>query len=74
MTKAVTEETLIGAKQDDKEIIHEGEIYRVYILMSLPLGKANQRLMDKIKADQNLLPQLRATQAFSELEKELEKK
>ena len=73
VTKAVTQETLIGAKQDDKEIIPEGEIYRVYILMSLPLGKANQRLMDKIKADQNLLTQLRATQAFSELEKELEK-
>lgn len=71
-TKSVTNETLIGAKQDDQEIIPEGEIYRVYTLMSLPLGKANQRLLDKIKADQNLLTQLRATQAFGELEKELE--
>ena len=70
-TKAVADETLIGSKEDQREIMSEDQIYRVYVLMSLPLGKVNERLMKKIKSDQNLLTRFRATQAYEDLEKEL---
>lgn len=70
-TKTVTDETLVGTKTDKQEILPEQGIYRVYILMSLPIGKANQALMDKIKGDQTLYTRFRSTQAFEELDKEL---
>jgi hypothetical protein len=70
--KAVSQETLVGSKVEKKEILPEKQIYRAYVLMSLPLGEANQRLMQKIKADQNLYTKLRATEAYKELDRELE--
>ena len=71
-TKVVTKQTLIGARIDKKQLTPEKGIYRAYVLMSLPIGRANQLLMDKIKANQNLYTRFRATQAFEELNKELE--
>lgn len=70
-TKTVTDETLVGTTAEKQEILPEQGIYRVYILMSLPIGKANQALMDKIRGDQTLYTRFRSTQAFEELEKEL---
>ena len=70
-TKTVTEETLVGSKADKQEIVPEQGIYRVYVLMSLPLGKTNRVLMDKIKSDEALYTKFRSTQAFEELDKEL---
>ena len=70
-TKAVTNQALVGARMDKKKFMAEKEIYRAYVLMSLPIGQANQLLMDKIKANQELYTRFRATQAFEELDKEL---
>ena len=71
-TKAVTEESLVGATVDRQELVAEKRLYRAYVLMSLPIGAANQLLMDKIQANQNLHTRLRATQAFDDLNRELE--
>lgn len=71
-TKAVTDETLVGATVDRQELVAEKRLYRAYVLMSLPIGAANQLLMDKIRANQNLHTRLRATQAFGDLDRELE--
>ena len=70
-TKTVTSETLVGTKVDQQQILPEKEIYRVYVLMSLPIGKANEMLMEKLKADQALYTRFRSTQAFEELDKEI---
>lgn len=70
-TKTVTSETLVGTKVDQQQILPEKDIYRVYVLMSLPIGKANQMLMEKLKADQALYTRFRSTQAFEELDKEV---
>ncbi|MBI2501929.1 MAG: LPP20 family lipoprotein [Candidatus Latescibacteria bacterium] len=70
-TKAVASETLVGSKVDQQQILPEKDIYRVYVLMSLPIGKANQMLMEKLKADQALYTRFRSTQAFEELDKEI---
>ena len=71
-TKVVTKQTLTGARTDQKKLVPEKGIYRAYVLMSLPVGAANKALMDKIKANQNLYTRFRSTQAFDELNKELE--
>ena len=71
--KLVTKQTLTGARVDKKEILNENGIYRAYVLMSLPLGAANQALMDQIKANQRLYTEFKASQAFQELDAELEK-
>lgn len=70
-TKAVTQQTLNGSKIDKKDVQTESGIYRAYVLMSLPIGTANQMLMEKIKANQNLYTRFRSTKAFEELDKEL---
>lgn len=70
-TKAVTQQTLEGARVDQQQVVPEKEVYRAYVLMSLPLGQANQLLMAKVKANQELYTRFRATQAFGELDKEL---
>ena len=71
-TKVVTDQTLNGARLDRQEILPERGIYRAYVLMSLPIGAANQLLLDKLKANQSLYTRFRATQAFDDLNKELE--
>lgn len=70
-TKVVTKQTLVGARVKEQKILPESGIYRAYVLMTLPLGEANQLLMDKIKANQEMYTRFRATQAFEELDKEL---
>ena len=39
--------------------------------MSIPIGKANRQLMEKIKASDTLNTRLRSTEVFKELEKEI---
>ena len=39
----------------------------------MPIGEANEQLMNKIKANQNLYTRFRATQAYKELDDEIEK-
>ena len=71
VTKVVTSQTLNGVRVDQQKLVPEKGIYRAYVLMSLPIGEANQLLMDKIKANQQLYTRFRATQAFEELDQEL---
>ena len=71
-TKIVTSQTLNGAKVEQQQLRPEEGIYRAYVLMSLPIGSANQALMEKIRANEALHTRFRATQAFEELNHELE--
>ena len=48
-----------------------GTTYRVFVLMQGP--SANKVLMDKVKADANLMARFRASQAFKDLDDELKK-
>ena len=71
-TKAVTDQVLSGSRVENKLPVIEGDVWRAYVLMSLPIGPANQLLMDRIKANEKVYTQFRATKAFEELDKELE--
>ena len=71
-TKAVTDQVLSGSRVEKKHPVIEGDVWRAYVLMSLPIGAANQLLMERIKANEKVYTQFRATKAFEELEQELE--
>ncbi|MBI2502539.1 MAG: LPP20 family lipoprotein [Candidatus Latescibacteria bacterium] len=71
-TKVATKQTLVGARAKEQKILPEKGIYRAYVLMSLPLGEANQVLMNQVKANEELYTRFRATQAFEELDKEMQ--
>jgi hypothetical protein len=71
-TKIVTDKVLNGARVDQRKLSEEKGIHRAYVLMSLPVGAANQILMDQLKANQNLYTRFQASQAFEELQQELE--
>jgi hypothetical protein len=72
-SKTVADEMLRGSHIEKKEIQPEKEVYRAYVLMRLPLGKANKMLLDEIKKNNALYSKFRATQAYEELDKEIGK-
>ncbi len=69
--KSVVSEVMNGTRVKNQKIAVENGLYRAYILMEYPIGKANQLLMEKMKSNQNLYTRFRATQAFEELDKEM---
>ena len=71
-TKTVTNQIIVGSSTEKKELVPEKGIYRAYVLMSLPIGPANELLMEKIKDNENLYTQFRSSKAFDELSKEIE--
>jgi hypothetical protein len=71
-TKVVVQQTLNGARGDQERLVKESGLFRAYVLMSLPVGAANQALMERVKANQALYTRFRATQAFDDLNKELD--
>ena len=72
-TKSVTDQVLSGSRVEKKHPVIEGDIWRAYVLMSLPIGPANKLLMEKIKANEKVYTQFRATKAFEELQEELDR-
>jgi hypothetical protein len=73
VSKAVVSESLNGCKAKKQEVFKEGILYRTYVLMEMPIGMANQALLSKIKAQNEMYTRFRASQAFDELEQEVEK-
>ena len=71
-TRAVSDEMLVGAYVDKKQFIAEDGIYRAYLRMVLPLGSANRLLLEKTRANEELHTRLRSSEAFAELERQLE--
>ena len=72
VTKSVVSETLVGCKARNQKILTEGTGYRAYVLMELPIGAANEALLAKIKENKRMYTRFRASQAFDELEDEVE--
>lgn len=72
VTKIITSETLHSTQEKEKEVQElEDGIVRVYVLMTLPIGSANQALMSKLKANEHLYTRFRASQAFEELDADI---
>lgn len=72
-TKAVVSITLSGSSIKEKKLIQDGNIWRAYVLIQYPLGEANQTLLSQIKKNEEMYTRFRSTQAFDELDKEVQK-
>jgi hypothetical protein len=73
VSKSVVSETLVGCKTRTQKILREGTLYRIYVLMELPIGAASKEMLAKIKENERMYTRYRASQAFKELEEEVEK-
>lgn len=71
--KSIVSQTLNGSRVNKQEVMSEPEVYRAFVLVEMPIGEANQALMSKIKANENMYTRFRASQAFKELDDEIEK-
>ena len=71
--KSVVSTVLHGSRISKQDLQQERQIWRSYVLMEMPIGEANQQLMAKIKANQNLYTRFRATEAFDELDDEIDR-
>lgn len=71
--KAVVSTVLNGTRAKEQEVKPDGPIYRAYVLMEMPIGPANAMLMQKIKQNQQMYTRFRATQAFQDLDAEVQK-
>ena len=71
--RVVSSETLSGSYAKSKKTVREDQVWRAYVLVEYPIGEANRSLMKKIKASKEMYTRFRATKAFEELDKEVEK-
>lgn len=72
-TKTITSETITGARIVERVVVPEGKVYRAYVLLQLPIGQANEQLMQKLRSNQALYTRFRATEAYAELDSELQR-
>lgn len=72
-SKSVVDQTLVGSEAEETKFIKEGSNYRSYILMKSPKGAALEELMNSLSKQQELYTRFRASQAFKEMNDEIEK-
>jgi hypothetical protein len=70
--KAVVSQVLVGSRARDQQFQIDGGVYRAWVLMELPVGEASRKLLEQIKAREQLYTRIRATEAFKELNAEVE--
>ncbi len=71
--KGVVSTTLIGTRPRQQVLRTEGTLYRAIILMELPVGEMSKRLLDQLRAQEQLYTRFRATEAFKELDAEVQR-
>jgi hypothetical protein len=72
-TDVITEANVSGYRQVQAKVIPEGTKYRAYVLIEYSMAQANQGLADRVKQDPQLESKLRASKAFEDLEKDIQK-
>ncbi len=72
-TKLVVSTTMNGSRMKDQKTVRDGNMYRAYVLMELPLGEANTLLLDEIKKNKDLYTRFRASETFKDLDSEVQK-
>ena len=71
--KTVVDETLTGSRVKNQKIVKDGNLWRSYVLVEYPIGTANEALMQQIKSNNQMYTRFRASQAFKELQEEVDK-
>lgn len=72
-SKEVTSTVLSGAAIDKTEVMNESGVFRVYVMMKMPLGATSEALLNKLKQQEQMYTRFRSSQVFEELENETEK-
>lgn len=60
-----------GARESFRKIIPEGEKFRAYVIMELPLGKANKAILDSIKKNEELWRMFKDLEQVKEMERKV---
>lgn len=71
-TKTVVSTVLSGSKSEKQQIFENGGIYRAYVLVQYPVGAANEAFLNQVKKKEELYTRFRSSQAYKELDKEVE--
>jgi len=69
---SVKETSTIGYREYKSETVASGSKYRTYYVLEYPFGKANKILVSQIKNSALLEGSLQASEAYKELEKEIQ--
>lgn len=73
VSKNVVSKVLVGSRIAKKVVYKEEDgTYTAYVRMMLPLGEAKSALLDGINSEKALYTRFRSSQAFEELDKEVE--
>jgi len=72
-SKNVVSTTLTGSAMKKQERVKDGNMWRAYVLAAYPIGDANKAMLDAIKKNQEMYTRFRASQAFQELDTEVQK-
>lgn len=70
-TKIVVDKTLVGSHIEKKEVKEEGDVYRAWVLIRLPIDPVHLGIYDEIKNREIMYTKFRASKAFKELEEEV---
>lgn len=71
--KSITSTVIKGSRIEEQKVVPEGSTFRAYVLMDQLLGDAYLAFYKSVKANDNLYTQFRASEAFKDHEKEMEK-
>jgi hypothetical protein len=74
VSKNVVDQTLVGSRENKTKVKQEGKLFRAFVLMELPIGKAREELLKQLSAgeNENLYTRFRASQSFQDLKEEIE--
>lgn len=67
----ITSSVIQGAEESFRKIIPEGTKYRAYIILQLPLGKANKIILDGLKREEKLWREFKNSEQVKEMERKV---
>ncbi len=71
--KAVVSQVLIGSRARQQTLRTEGDVYRAVVLMELPVGEMSKRLLEQLRAQEQLYTRFRSSEVFKELDAEVQR-
>lgn len=71
--KAVVSQVLYGSRPKQQQMRTEGDVYRATVLMELPIGEMSKRLLEQLRAQEQLYTRFRASEVFKELDAEVQR-
>lgn len=71
--KSVVSQTLYGSRSRQQSVRPEADMYRAVVLMELPVGEMSKKLLEQIRAQEQLYTRFRASEVFKELDAEVQR-